>query len=434
MQERNPRDFDGFYDVIIVGGRPAGASLAAHLGSRGVKVLVMDRTEPSAGPSVPSCPVLYPSSMRLLDELGVDERLYGVESAKLHGFVLQFVGHFQADLPMPEIHGRDYVCTIERPVFDTALWNNLARYPSVEARTGFSVTELLRDGEGTVIGVAGHAPGGKPERLGARCVVGADGRYSPVAHMAGAKVREEQRQYVSSVYFTDWEGLSGLTGPSTGRMQVILSGKGHNVLVFPYSKTKATLCAYVRADHLPRGGFDAETFYREKLESFPEVREAIKGAHPLSRVLGMKRVENGYREMGGPGWVLVGDALHYKDPGDGQGIYDALLESKLLAALLVSHVEGKLPWSELLAAYERQVLEETRPMYLATMQRLKQELYTTPPPIVIRTVLRWMLNDPEYQHRFVHFLSRAIHPSEFPPSMGGIVMRGLRRDLRALFT
>jgi flavin-dependent dehydrogenase len=46
------------FDVVIVGGRPAGASLAARLGARGVRVLVVDRAELRSQPAVPSCPVV----------------------------------------------------------------------------------------------------------------------------------------------------------------------------------------------------------------------------------------------------------------------------------------------------------------------------------------------------------------------------------------
>ena len=43
----------------------------------------------------------------------------------------------------------------------------------------------------------------------------------------------------------------------------------------------------------------------------------IKGLSPQSA--------HGYfRPTGGPGWALIGDARHFKDPASGQGIHDAL--------------------------------------------------------------------------------------------------------------
>jgi hypothetical protein len=47
------------------------------------------------------------------------------------------------------------------------------------------------------------------------------------------------------------------------------------------------------------------------------------------------RFEGYFREASGPGWVLVGDSGHFKDPTPGQGISDALRQvEKLSGAIL----------------------------------------------------------------------------------------------------
>ena len=65
----------------------------------------------------------------------------------------------------------------------------------------------------------------------------------------------------------------------------------------------------------------------------------------------MKRIGNRYLTHGGEGWLLVGDALHHKDPVDGQGIYDALVEAKRLAELLVLERAGELDAAALVNRY-----------------------------------------------------------------------------------
>jgi flavin-dependent dehydrogenase len=45
------------YEVIIIGGRVAGASLAIRLGKQGRKVLLIDRATFPSWPSVPSSPM-----------------------------------------------------------------------------------------------------------------------------------------------------------------------------------------------------------------------------------------------------------------------------------------------------------------------------------------------------------------------------------------
>lgn len=421
------------YDVVIVGGRPAGASLAARLGARGRRVLVIDRAEFPSAPGVPSCPVLYPAGIELLDEIGVGERDYAAGAINVRSFVIEFHTYFDAAFRTLDVHGRDYVSLIDRVPFDLALWKNLARFPTVTARSGFAVDELVRDGAGRVIGVEGHAEGGPTERILAGCVVGADGRFSLVARKAGARITEDRPEHASTVYFADWEGVSPYGDSPEPQAHIYVTGKGTDVLHLPQPGGRTTICTHQRADRVDIRG-DAEAYYHGVLDAYEGTRRRRVHARRVSPVIGLKRIANRYLSASGPGWVLVGDALHHKDPVDGQGIYDALLEAKILADALDTVHAGTRTFEQAAAWYEARVLEETHPMFLATMERLKKELYEEPPEIVIRTLIRWLMHDPEYQRRFLSFLCRVI-PADgwLPPSLvRAAAARGALADLRGL--
>jgi hypothetical protein len=74
-------------------------------------------------------------------------------------------------------------------------------------------------------------------------------------------------------------------------------------------------------------------------------------------------------------------------------------------------------------------------MFQSTMKRLVRDLYSDPPPLMIWTLLRWALEDPEYQRRFLLFLTRTIPPERFrtPSLMATVTVRGMLRDLRRRF-
>jgi 2-polyprenyl-6-methoxyphenol hydroxylase-like FAD-dependent oxidoreductase len=417
------------YDVIIVGGRPAGAWLAARLGREGVRTLVFDRAEMPSLPAVPSCPVLYPSGMKLLDEIGVDDREYAPEEARMRRLYLEFGDWFTASMPTVPAFGRDFVAGIDRATFDHALWKNLARFPSVTARAGLTFVDLVRDEGGRVIGVEARAGDGPVERFFADWVVGADGRFSPVARKAGAKVIEDRAEHTSTVHYADWEGIEPFDDSGVPAAIVHATGRGADVLHLAAPGGRITVCTHVRSDRADVGG-DAEAYYLGTLKRLPRLERARR----VTPIVGVKRVANRYLESGGPGWVLVGDALHHKDPVDGQGIYDALVEGKVLAEALLSVRAGERTAAAALAFYDRRVREETYAMFLATMDRLKRELYDEPPEIVIRTLLRWLVNDPEYQHRFLSFLTRTIPPENWLPSslLRAAAMRGAMGDARRL--
>ncbi len=212
-------------------------------------------------------------------------------------------------------------------------------------------------------------------------------------------------------------------------LQIISTGRGRNVLFFPSCDGRVSVATHARAD-LAAGG-DAAENYLGQLRSLPTAWRRIEGARRVGPLRGVRRIANRYRHPGGPGWVLVGDALTHKDPIDGQGIHDALVGARALAELLVAVHEGRLGWEAMLDRYQGAVRRETYEMYQQTMKRLARDLYSDPSPLMIRTLLRWSLSDPEYQRRFLLFLARALPPSQFrtPALLAGVIARGVARDL-----
>jgi 2-polyprenyl-6-methoxyphenol hydroxylase-like FAD-dependent oxidoreductase len=422
------------YDVVIVGGRLAGASLAARLGARGLTVLVVDKAEFPSAPEVPSCPIMYASAVALLDEIGFTEDLYAHAATRIHAGLVGFDGMFSARIRVPLTHGRDYLYGFERAGFDAALWKHLARFPKVTRRTRFSVSALVREGD-RVVGIEGAVQGGEREQIRARlAVVGADGRHSLVARKAGAVVAEDRDKFTSTIHFAEWEGLAPATPDGAPMLHIVSTGRGRNVLFFPSRDGRVAVVTHVRSDRATTDG-DPQRYYTNQLMALTTVRERLAGARQVSPLLGVRRIANRYRDVGGAGWLLAGDAVHHKDPVDGQGIYDALNGAKHLAELVSAHAEGSVTWAELVGRYRAAVRGETHAMFEATMERLERELYSEPPRWLINTLIRWSLQDPVYQQRFLLVLTRSISPTRWrtPQLLAGVVARGLLRDLRRTF-
>jgi hypothetical protein len=102
---------------------------------------------------------------------------------------------------------------------------------------------------------------------------------------------------------------------------------------------------------------------------------------------------------------------------------------------LEASLAGRRDGPATIARYTERVHAATPPMYQATQKRLATELYSEPPRIVIRTLLRWMLTDPAYQARFVGFLGRQLDPAGWltPRLVLGCVARGIGRDIARMF-
>jgi len=70
-------------------------------------------------------------------------------------------------------------------------------------------------------------------------------------------------------------------------------------------------------------------------------------------------------------------------------------------------------------------------MLLHTVGNIKQTMYTDPPPFIIKTVVRWLTNSPEFQRDYMRLLNRASDPSKWmtPGIIPRAVLRGIMNDL-----
>lgn len=417
------------YDVIIVGARVAGASLAARLGARGLAVLLLDRARFPSEPGVPSSPILYASGMAELDALELDASALAQVLQPISQARLRFADAFETVMSFPTMWGRDHAYGVERAGFDELMWRNLARFSSVDRREGFAVHDVLRDASGQVVGVRGAERGGADEELRAGCVVGADGRFSLIARKVGAQIVEQETRCLSTAYYAPWEGMAPVQA-GVSEMDLYIGGRGLDLLSFPVPGNRILINTHERADRVDIDG-DAQAYYDATLRRVPTVHERLRDAKQVGKVLGVKRIGNGYRRASGPGWVLVGDAVHYKDPGDGQGMYDALVGARILDRALASCFEATRTWEQAMADYERDLYAATHDMYIETTSRLRRELYAEPPALIIKTLIRWMMTDPAYQERFLQYIGRAIPVKGWnsPRVVAGAVWRGIKRDL-----
>lgn len=410
------------YDVIIVGGRPAGSTLAARLGREGMHVLLLERSTFPSRPAA-SSPAIYASAMRLLDEIGADELEYARNTPRIRRWVIEIADAFRVTNPVPNALGRSYGYAIDRARFDAALLVTAARSATVTVRQPFAVTEILRDGD-QVTGVRGRAPGREEETFTADCVVGADGRFSLVARHAAARIVEEDTANPTTLYYAYWKNVAPYdqAGPA---IHAFGPGQGYGFLLMDSADDTVAVVVEGQAGLLTPGPDKGEGVYLRLLRAHPRVWRRLQQAERVTPVHGMREVGNLYREAGGAGWVLVGDALHQKDPLDGQGIYDALFGAKALSEALAAWKRGSQTWMQAIAGYEAVVRAETEPMYRNTLDRVKNELYSQAPAWTMTTTLRWLLEDPEYQRRLGLVLVRALDVRTAYPSV--VILRALAR-------
>jgi flavin-dependent dehydrogenase len=421
------------YDVIVVGGRPAGASLAARLGRQGWHVLLLDRATFPSSPTI-SYPAIFASAMALLDEIGVREADYARDTPQIRWWINEFREDFRTFNRVPNVDGRDYAYAIDRTRFDEVLWHNAARFPTITARQNFVVTDLLWQGE-QVSGICGRTPGGTAERFTADCVVGAGGRFGPVARKTGAGSYDERSDLPTAVYYAYWQNAAPYDerGPV---VHIYTPGYGYGFLLMDSADGRLGVGIYGQRALLELGETRLEAFYTKLLHEHPRVWRRLCRAERITPVHGMRKIGNLYRQGGGPGWVLVGDALHQVDPMDAQGIYDALFMAKVLSQAIDDWKRGRRTWHDTIAQYEARVHAETHARYVETLARIKREIFTRRPDWAWKSYIRWLNDDPEYKRRLALMMTRGMDAAGWLPASVLLLalLRGAGGDIRRLIT
>lgn len=327
------------YDVIVVGARCAGSSSAMLLARLGLRVLVVDRsTFPSdtlSGHGIKS-----PGTVRLA-RWGLLDTVLASGCPRMTRMSVTFGDQRQETPTLPA----DAVTPAgpRRFVLDQVLVDAAGR-AGAEVRQGWSLTGLTRQGE-RVTGVRLRAPDGRMWAESAELVVGADGRNSLVAKLVGAPTYLDLPPS-SVAYYGYWRNL-----PADGLD--IWFGQDSVAGIFPTNDDESVV--WVQSPVRNRATFRravTETYLRT-VRSFPEAAARIADAVPQRRVVGMSRLPNFFRAAHGPGWALVGDAGHHKDPLVARGISDAFRDAELLAEAMRASMAGDLPLSRSLAEFQR---------------------------------------------------------------------------------
>ncbi|MGI8805626.1 MAG: NAD(P)/FAD-dependent oxidoreductase [Thermoleophilaceae bacterium] len=294
------------FDVIIVGGRCAGSPLAILLARAGLRVCVVDRARfPSDTASTHG---IQPSGVQILDRLGVLEPLLKATPPIERGTIAFDDARVELS-DFTELVGAPML-SARRVTLDAVLLERAAG-AGAEVRTQTAVTGLVED-RGRVAGVKTES-----RELRAPLVVGADGVRSAVARLVGAA---KYHQTPAGRLFT-WAYFEGAEADDA---HLWLGSIGdHRFLAFPTDAGLFMAAVVPSIDRRDDVLGDRGAVYAAELAHWPELEAAVAGARRVGPIRLMSR-DGFFRQSAGPGWVLVGDAGHFKDPTPGQGISDAL--------------------------------------------------------------------------------------------------------------
>jgi 2-polyprenyl-6-methoxyphenol hydroxylase-like FAD-dependent oxidoreductase len=330
------------YDVIVVGGRIAGASTALLLARAGVRVILVDRDR--HGSDTLSTHGLMRGGVLQLSRWGVLPDVVAAGTPPVRDVVFHYADGEKIRVAIRPRAGVDALYAPRRHLLDRLLVDAAAS-AGAEVAHQSTVTALLCDTTGRVSGVRVRGRRSKSIDLHASWTIGADGVRSTVAAQARAPVAW-QGHTASAFLYRYFTGL-----PTEGYEWAYGDAAGLGLI-----PTNGATCVFVSATparmrSLRRDGA-GQAFDTLLSSAAPGLVDRVAAATPASPMRGWAGLPGYLRHCWGAGWALVGDAGYFKDPITTHGMTDALRDAELLADAVLGQFSG-CPEAGALTAYER---------------------------------------------------------------------------------
>ncbi|MFQ6605811.1 MAG: NAD(P)/FAD-dependent oxidoreductase [Fidelibacterota bacterium] len=319
------------YDIIVVGGGPAGSTFAYHAAAAGLDVIILEKDR-DIGMPVRCGEAVSDAGLRLFHEprdRWIRSEINRIKLTAPNRTSIEF-----------DLNESGYI--LDRRIFDYDL-AQFAANEGAQIVTRAYVNGLTWEGD-SVSGVTGMFLNA-PFTLKAKIVVGADGVESRIGRYAGIRTQLKLKDMESAIQKT----VAGID-VRPNRFDFYLSrfwSPGGYLWVFPKGEHMANIGLGISGNYA-REGKAAHRF----LDAF--LAEYYPGASVLTTVVGGVPVAATLKTMVKDGLMLVGDAAHTVNPVTGGGIISGM-RSGLLAAEAAIEVlkKGKKPTASALKHYEK---------------------------------------------------------------------------------
>jgi flavin-dependent dehydrogenase len=326
------------YDVIVIGGGPAGSTTSTLIAQRGHSVGLFERER---FPRFHIGESLIPETYWVLKRLDMLPKMQASHFVKKYS--VQFVSSTgKESAPFYFWDNKPHECSqtwqVERGEFDQMMLEN-AREHGVDAHEGVHVLEVLFDGD-RASGVRIKEPDGTRRDIHAKVVVDASGQAALLQNRF--KLRLWDPVLNKGAIWTYWQGAYRDTGKDEGATMVLQTADRKGWFWYiPLHDDIVSVGVVAPFDYLfkNRTGSHEET-YHEEVEACPAVKKRIDGAARRTGYFVTRDYSYRSKQVAGDGWVLVGDAFGFLDPLYSSGVLLALKSGELAADAICDGLES----------------------------------------------------------------------------------------------
>ena len=341
-------------DVLVVGGGPAGSTIAALLAARGRDVVVLEKAH---HPRFHIGESLLPANVALFDKLGLRAEVeaigmpkWGVEFVSPDHDHRQFVEFADAwDKSMP------YAWQVRRSELDELLFRNAA---ARGARTleGHRVREVGFTNDGVDVDV--ELDDGARRHWRAKFLVDASGRDTLLANQLRCKKKNPRHN--SSALYGHFTNATRLLGKLEGNITIFWFEHGWFWFI-PLADGTTSIGAVCWPHYLKSRKNPLPEFFRDTIAMCPELAERLAGAELVDdRVYATGNYSYTSTKSSGERFLMLGDAFAFVDPVFSSGVYLAMQSAFDGAGVVDAVLDGSPDARPARRAFDRNVMHGPR--------------------------------------------------------------------------
>ena len=318
------------YDVIVMGGGPAGSSVASILAREGRNVALFEKEQfprHHIGESLMTDTYFTFQRMGLLEKLKQSPfvRKYSVQFANPQGKESRPFYFFEANH-----HESAVTWQVTRAVFDQILIEHAAEQgATVHQKT--QVKQVLFEGD-RAVGVEALMTDGSLQRFNAKVVVDATGQNAMLSNKFRWRMRDPKlKKAVLYSYFKGAHREPDLNGGATLVLRTQIGSNGWFWYI-PLENDITSVGIVADPEYLVKGrGQDLAKIFHEEIEKCEPCRRRVVGAERVDKIYSILDYSYRSKQNAGNGFILIGDAYGFLDPIYSSGVLLALKMAELAA-------------------------------------------------------------------------------------------------------
>ena len=321
------------YDVVIIGGGPAGSISAALLNKAGLDVVVLERAR---FPRFVIGESLLPICNDVLKEAGLFERVdaqgYQVKTGAVF---LRGNDICEYDFSDQFTAGASWTWQVPRAEFDNVLIEGVQEQGvAVFFEHGVTGVET-----GAAPRVSVELPGGSRKDISCRFIVDASGYGRVLPRLLDLNKPSAQANRRS--LFTHVTGDKRPPGPDSGRIWIVVHEQKAWLWIIPFADGRTSFGAVAPPEFYEGFPEDPEECLRAIIKSDPNAAGRLANIDMQFDPVSIESYSIGVKQLYGDGYCVVGNATEFLDPVFSSGVSLAMQSASRASSVIIRQLNGE---------------------------------------------------------------------------------------------